>query len=516
MHVLTTAEMREADRRTIEDIGIPGRVLMESAGRTILRQMEKAIPNLRRRPIEIVCGKGNNGGDGLVVFRYFATHGYRARAWVLAPLDSLGGDAKANLDSALELGLAVESISNESELEEAVGSFSAHAVVVDAILGTGLTKAARGIAEQAIRHLNRIPAFRVAVDVPSGLSSDSGEIPGEAIEADLTVALAAPKLCHLLPPACFRCGQLKVTDIGIPKQILTAMGSKLATIEPEYLREVWTPRRPDAHKGSFGHLLIVSGSVGKTGAAVMAASAALRSGVGLVTVAAPRSALPMMTPALLESMWEPLEETPNGAIAVGALPRALELLDGKTAAALGPGLGQHPETVSFVKKLVQEIEIPAVIDADGINAFEGDSKSIPPGRRLALTPHPGEAARLLGCATKDIQRDRLDATRRLASELDTSVALKGFRTLVGEPSGSAHINLTGNAGMASGGTGDVLTGIVGAFLAQGLAVGDSLRLGVYLHGLSGDLAAEDKGQVSLTATDLIHQLPAAIRQLDKC
>ncbi len=516
MQVLTTAEMREADRRTIEDIGIPGRVLMESAGRAIVRQMEKVVPNLLRRPIEIVCGKGNNGGDGLVVFRYFATHGYRARAWVLAPLDTLSGDAKANLDSALALGLTVESLSNERELEKVVGSFSAHAVVVDAILGTGLTKAARGMAEQAILRLNRIPAFRVAVDVPSGLSSDSGEIPGEAIEADLTVALAAPKLCHLLPPASFRCGQLKVTDIGIPKQILTATGSKLATIEPEDFAKVWTPGRPDAHKGSFGHLLIVSGSVGKTGAAVMAAAAALRSGAGLVTVAAPGRALPMMAPALLESMWEPLEETPDGAIATGALPRALELLEGKTAAAIGPGLGQNPETLSFVKKFIQEIEIPAVIDADGINAFEGDPKAIPPGRALALTPHPGEAARLLNCTAKDIQRDRLDAVRRLAKDLDVGVALKGYRTLVSEPSGRAQINMTGNAGMASGGTGDVLTGMVGAFLARGFAVGDSLRLGVYLHGLSGDLAAEEKGQVSLTATDLIHHLPVAIRQLEKC
>jgi NAD(P)H-hydrate epimerase len=294
------------------------------------------------------------------------------------------------------------------------------------------------------------------------------------------------------------------------------MGSRLATLEPEDCREVWKPGPPDAHKGSFGHLLIVSGSVGKTGAAVMAASAALRSGVGLVTVAAPRSALPMMAPALVESMWEPLEETPEGTIATGALPKVLGLLEGKTAAAIGPGLGQHPETVSFLKKLVQEVEIPTVLDADGINAFEDDPGAIPSGRKLALTPHPGEAARLLDRTAKDIQRNRLDAVRRLASELDACVALKGYRTLVGEPSGWVHINRTGNAGMASGGTGDVLTGIVGGFLARGLAVGDSLRLGVYLHGLSGDLAAEEKGQTSLTATDLIHELPKAIRQLDPC
>jgi NAD(P)H-hydrate epimerase len=513
MQILTTAQMREADRRTIEEIGIPGRVLMESAGRTVVRKMCRVLPELSSTPIEVVCGKGNNGGDGLVVFRYLATQGYSVRAWVLAPLETLAGDAKANLDAALKLGLPVQSVADEVSLAKAFSSFSEDCVVVDAILGTGLTSAARGLPETAIHVINQISAFKVAVDVPSGLSSDSGTIPGEAVEADLTVALAAPKLCHVLPPACFLNGQLEIVDIGLPRQILDAMGSDLETVELDELGMLLDPRRPDAHKGSFGHLLIVAGSVGKTGAAIMAAHAALRTGAGLVTVASPARARPMMTPALPEAMWEPLDETAEGALAMSGFARVMDLLEGKTALALGPGIGRHPETVSFVKKLVAQTPLPTVVDADGINAFEDDIAAIPPDRPLALTPHPGEAARLLACSTKDIQRDRLAAIRQLTAKAGVFAALKGYRTLIGEPTGRVHINLTGNAGMASGGTGDVLTGMVGSFLAQGFDVPDALRLGVYLHGLSGDLAAEEVGEIPLVATDLIRKLPNAIQCL---
>jgi NAD(P)H-hydrate epimerase len=513
MQILTTAQMREADRRTIEEIGIPGRVLMESAGRTVVRKMCRAIPELSMHPVEVVCGKGNNGGDGLVVFRYLATQGYSVRAWVLAPLESLSGDAKANLDAALKLGLPVQSVPDEPSLSRAFSSFSEDCVVVDAILGTGLTSAARGLPEIAIHLINQISAFKVAVDVPSGLSSDSGAVPGAAVDADLTVALAAPKLCHMLPPACFLIGQLEIVDIGIPRQVLEAVGSDLETVELDDLSMLLEPRRPDSHKGSFGHLLVVAGSVGKTGAAIMAAHAALRTGVGLVTVASPARALPMMTPALPEAMWEPLDETAAGALAVSALSRVLDLLDGKTALALGPGVGRHPETVSFVKNLVTQAKLPTVVDADGINAFEDDIAAIPPDRPLAFTPHPGEAARLLACTPKDIQRDRLAAIRQLTAQSRAFAAIKGYRTLIGEPSGRVHVNLTGNAGMASGGTGDVLTGVVGSFLAQGFDVPDALRLGAYLHGLSGDLAADELGEIPLTATDLIRKLPSAIQCL---
>ncbi|MFQ5792270.1 MAG: NAD(P)H-hydrate dehydratase, partial [Acidobacteriota bacterium] len=495
------------------EVGIPGRALMESAGRAVVRMMEQARPDLESCSIAVICGKGNNGGDGLVVFRHLAARGFSARAWVLWPFESLSGDARDNLKAALKLGLPVRSAPTPSAWEKEMAEIAEADVVVDAIFGTGLTAAVRGLPEQAIRDINRISAFKVAVDVPSGLSSDSAEVPGEAVEADLTVALAAPKVCHVLPPACLRSGRLEIVDIGIARRIVEAAGSRLETIEGKSLRGLWPPRGPDAHKGDFGHLLIVAGSVGKTGAAAMAAQAALRAGTGLVTVASARSALPLMAPALPEAMWEPLDETPEGAIAARALPRAADLLAGKTAMALGPGLGRHTETAVFVKQLLDRCSLPVVVDADGVNAFEAGLESLPRGRPLALTPHPGEAARLLGCSAAEIGRQRLAAVRRLCAATKNFVALKGYRTLVGEPSGKVHVNLTGNPGMASGGTGDVLTGIVGGLLAQGLPVGDALRLGVHLHGLAGDLAAEEVGQTALVATDLICQLPHAQSRL---
>ena len=513
MHVLTASEMREADRRTIEEIGIPGRALMESAGRAVVRTLERTLPDLRSRRVAVLCGKGNNGGDGLVVLRYLATHGIAARAWVLCRFEELKGDAKANLEAAQKLGLSVEAVPNESKWHAVLPQVAHSELVVDALLGTGLASAARGLLQTAIHDLNGIPAFTVSVDVPSGLSSDAGEVPGETIGADLTVALAAPKVCHMLPPACTRAGRLEVVDIGIPEPVLESVGSRLQTIEAESLTPFLPKRRPDAHKGDFGHLLIVGGSVGKPGAPTMAANAALRSGVGLVTVASARGALPLMAPALPESMWEPLAETSDGAISQAAYPRLQELLEGKTALAIGPGLGRHPETIALVKKLVQETKLPMVIDADGLNAFEGEVASIPPNRPVGLTPHLGEAARLLGCAASDIQTNRLESARKLSSLTKAFVVLKGHRSLISDPAGQVHINLTGNPGMATGGTGDVLTGIVGALLSR-LPTGEALRLGVFLHGLAGDLAAGETGETSLIATDLIRKLPNAIRSLE--
>jgi len=513
MQVLTASEMREADRRTIEEIGIPGRALMESAGRAVVRTIERTLPDLRSRKVAVLCGKGNNGGDGLVVLRYLATHGIAARAWLLCRFEELKGDAKDNLVAAQKLGLSVEAVPDEPKWRAVLSEIARSDLVVDALLGTGLTKAARGLLQTAIRDLNGIPSFKVSVDIPSGLSSDTGEIPGEALGADLTVALAAPKVCHLLPPASTRAGRLEVVDIGIPEPVLESVGSRLKTVEAESLVRFLPKREPDAHKGDFGHLLIVGGSRGKPGAAVMAATAALRSGVGLVTVASARGALPLMAPALPESMWEPLEETTEGAISQAAYPRLKGLLVGKTALAIGPGLGRDPDTVALVKKLVRETELPVVIDADGLNAFEGDAAALPPNRPLALTPHPGEAARLLGCTSSEIQANRLESARRLSSLTKAFVVLKGYRSLISDPAGQVYINLTGNPGMATGGTGDVLTGIVGALLSR-QPIDVALRLGVYLHGLAGDLAAEEIGGTSLIATDLIRKLPEAIRSLE--
>jgi hydroxyethylthiazole kinase-like uncharacterized protein yjeF len=512
MLVLTGSEMREADRHSIEDLGIPSLSLMENAGQAVARAMAQEIPDLRKRRVAVICGKGNNGGDGLVVLRFLASQGVSARAWLLCSFEDLSGDARHNLDAALEAKLPVVAAPDESSWHQALSEVSKANVIVDAIFGTGLTRPATGLLEQAIRDINELSAFKVAVDVPSGLSSDTGEIRGLSIEADLTVALAAPKVCHLVAPACLRSSRLEVVDIGIPKAVLENVGGRIQTIEPDDVRTRLPHRKAEAHKGDFGHLLIVGGSVSKPGAAVMAARAALRAGVGLVTVAAPRGALALMAPALQEAMWEPLDQTTDGGIAASAHGRVQELLAGKTSMAIGPGLGQNPETVGLVKRLVAENELPIVIDADGLNAYREDVGALPPQRPLALTPHPGEASRLLACTARDIQKNRLESVRKLAGETSTFVLLKGYRSLVCDPPGNVFINLTGNPGLATGGSGDVLTGMVGALINR-LPVDVALRVAAYLHGLAADVAVEEIGQTSLIATDVIQYLPKALRRL---
>ncbi|TDI37174.1 MAG: NAD(P)H-hydrate dehydratase [Acidobacteria bacterium] len=516
MHILTAAEMREADRRTIQDIGVPGRVLMESAGRGVAGAMEEHLPELADQRILIVCGKGNNGGDGLVLLRTLVGLGYEARAVVLSAFEDLGADALDNLQSAVKLNLPVDPAADEAAWRTALLEMRDADVIVDAILGTGLTKGAHGLPLRAIEDLSGLDAFKVAVDIPSGLSSDSGRLPGAVLEADLTIALAAPKVCHFVSPACEHCGTIEVVDIGIPPIFLQRSAPRLATIETIESGEVeplWPARHASAHKGDFGHLLIVAGSVGKTGAAVMAAEAALRTGAGLVTVASAKSAVPMMAPQLPEAMWEPLEETATGAIAFGALDRLLELADARTAVAMGPGLGLHDDTVRLVLELLQKVTSPLVVDADGLNALKGAVDQLPSHVDLALTPHPGEASRLLGVETADIQEDRLRYVRELAMRTKAAVLLKGFRTLVSDADGNVKVNLTGNPGLASGGSGDVLTGIVGGLVGQGVPAFEALTLAAHVHGLAGDLAKNDVGETALVARDVLRTLPAAMREL---
>ena len=519
MHILTGASMREADRRTIQEIGIPASVLMESAGRAVVRAMTERIDELSSRSILVVCGKGGNGGDGLVVLRTLACLGYDARAVVLAPFEGLSAEALDNLQAALKLGLPVESAPTLEAWGDVLSQAASADVVVDAIFGIGLGEPPRGLYQRVIEDLNSLDTLRVALDVPSGLSSDSGMVPGVAFDADLTIALAAPKVCHFIPPASELCGEVEVVEIGIPPRFLASSEPKLETIEPASLAEAIPRRRRLSHKGTYGHLLILAGSVGKTGAAVMAAEAALRTGVGLVTVASAKSAIPMMAPRLPEAMWEPLPETDSGAVSRRAESRLRELLRERSAFALGPGLGTDDDTVALVRDIVAASEIPTVVDADGINALARNPRSIPSGpagpadHALALTPHPGEAGRLLGSSAQEVESDRLRAARRLAQETRAHVLLKGHRTLVSDPRGNVQVNLTGNAGMATGGTGDVLTGILGALLAQGVDFAEALSLGAHLHGLAGDLAAAEIGETSLVATDLIGKLPEALRSL---
>ena len=509
MKVLTAAQMREVDRRTIE-LGIPGIVLMENAGHRVVEAMAEWLAPLADQRVAILCGKGNNGGDGFVVARQLATR-VRPRELHVAMAgspDELKGDALANFRMLRACGCAVAG--------EITPEMRRATVVVDALLGTGLKGPATGRMLEWIREINTgFPLAKVvALDIPSGLESDTAASAGETVRADFTVTFTAPKAGQILAPNCARVGLLRVAPIGSPPELYEADGSIfLSTIEPAMIAPLLAPRAPWAHKGDFGHVLVIGGSRGKTGAAAMAGMAALRAGAGLVTVAAPESAVPVIASHAPELMTEPLPETDDGSLSLRAFEygKLETIARGKDVIAIGPGLGTHTDTVQAVRRIAAEFEQPMVIDADGLNALAGTDFS-GAGKLRVLTPHPGEMSRLAGRGTAEIQQDRVGAARAFASERGLTVVLKGQRTLIAFPDGRVWVNLTGTPAMATGGTGDILTGMMAGLLAQhGERAAEAIAAAVHLHGLAGELCAAELGEQALIATDLLKYLPAAMR-----
>ncbi len=508
MKLLTALQMRELDRRAIEDFGVPGVVLMENAGRAAAEQGAENFADRFPGPVLVLCGKGNNGGDGYVIARHLANRGWQVRTLVLAARERVGGDAAVNLEILLHSGAAVEFIASAEELAAALQSSTAQ-LVVDALFGTGLNSEARGLCRQAIDWVNASGHPVLSVDIPSGLDADSGRILGTAVRAELTVTFACAKLGQVVHPGAELVGTLVVADIGLPACLLEQLPDALGYIDQAAARVLVPDRPAGGHKGTFGHLLVVAGSTGKSGAAALAAEAGLRTGAGLVTLASPASQQPVLAAKLTEVMTAGLHET-AGVICLKAYEQLRELWGGKEALALGPGLGQLPETASLVRKLISECPLPLVVDADGLNALAGHVALL--GQREAatiLTPHPGEMARLLGATVRDVEDDRVGVARSFAQQYRVVLILKGARTIVALPDGQIRINSSGNPGMASGGMGDVLTGLVGGLLAQGLKASDAAVLGVFLHGLAGDRLAGRLGDAGLLASDLLREIPAA-------
>ena len=514
MRVLNAAQMREADRRTIEDIGVPSLVLMENAGRQVVAAMEAAFEDLTTRHVAVLCGRGSNGGDGFVVARTLAQRGVQCSVFVLGQIADVHGDARVNLGILGRLDVTVVEVIDAQAWELHYSEISRSDLIVDALFGTGLKTALSGLYETVVADVNGSPIPVVAIDLPSGLSADTHQIIGQAIEATLTVTMAAPKLPLVLPPAEAHVGDLVIADIAIPSHVIDELdGPWLALLTREHLRELVQTRAPDSHKGDYGHVLIVAGSVGKTGAAHLAALGALKSGAGLVTVATPRSALPIVAAMAPEYMTEPLEETAGGAVDFGALEHVLEMK--ADVLAVGPGLGNAPGTVAFVHALVERAGGPLVLDADALNAFADDPDRLVgrDGVDIVITPHPGEMARLLGVSVDEVQADRVESARSFAETHRVHVVLKGHRTVIATPEGRTFVNLTGNPGMATGGTGDVLTGMVAAWFGQLLDAEAAAKVAVYLHGLAGDLAEADEGEIAMTATDLVGRLGDAVLEL---
>ncbi len=493
MKVLTAAEMQSVDRRTIE-LGIPGIVLMENAGHRVVEFLAEKFPPLSSHRIVVFCGKGNNGGDALVVARQLHTR-FRPGSLHVVMIgnpEDLKGDAAHNLRMLQACGCGFE--------RAITPPMRAASLVIDGLLGTGLKGPASGAILDAIREINGgfAGAKVVAIDIPSGLPGDVPEFPGEYARADYTVTFTALKVSQALAPTCGAMGELHVAQIGTPPNMLRDDVSLwLSLITPESFRHLLAPRPPNSNKGSFGHAVIWAGSHGKTGAAAMAGLAALRAGAGLVTVASAESALPMIAAHAPELMTAPIAETDLGHFSV---------------LAMGPGLGQSSETIQRVRDLFAQCALPTVADADALNALVGTGWRGGAVLRV-LTPHPGEMSRLCGRSVPEIQSDRVNVARNFARERGINLILKGERTLLAFPDGRVWINPTGSPAMAKGGTGDILTGMVTGFLAQFPKEPDvAVAAAVYLHGLSGQLAAVELGDQAVIATDLLRFLPAAMHE----
>jgi NAD(P)H-hydrate epimerase len=518
MEILTGEQMRRVDRRAIRELGIPSLSLMESAGGAVAGALLEDHPEARTGGVVVLCGKGNNGGDGLVVARHLARAGVRVDVLLLGDPERISEDAAANYGAAREAGIHPLIVGDAADWEKVSDRLDGASLVVDALLGTGVRGGARGLIARAIEELNGRDRVVVSIDLPSGLDADASTVDGTAVRATTTYTLCRPKPALVLEPAAALAGRWRVLSIGIPDAAVEAEGASLEWLDAQAARPLLPPRQIDSHKGRYGHLLAVAGSRGKSGAAVLLARAALRAGAGLVTVATPDSALESVAQQQAEVMTEPLPETKSKALSRIAGGRALELLGARDALAVGPGLGTAAGTRHAVVALVAGRRAPAVVDADGLNAFALGGRHtmdrLRAGRHpLVLTPHPGEAGRLVGRSVARVQADRPATALRLARRTRAVVVLKGHRTLIAHPDGRLAINASGNPGMASAGTGDALTGIVGGFLARGWSAWDAARLAVFVHGDAGDRAAGRLGQEGLIASDLIDELPAALRDL---
>jgi hydroxyethylthiazole kinase-like uncharacterized protein yjeF len=526
MKILTAAQMAEVDRLTTERYLIPSILLMENAGRSVVDEVAKHCPGITDRRIMIFCGRGNNGGDGFVVARCFALQGAKPSVLLFANPEKLKGDALINWEIVRAMGVPACILPTVDSAKSHLNKAAFPDVIIDALFGTGLSKPIGADFRPIVNWINKAyaNAFVAAVDIPSGIMSDSSLIPGPAVKAHLTVTFSALKLAHVIPPASDFSGKVVLVPIGSPPALFENPKYCLNLIDSTQVRKSIPRRARDSHKGSFGHIYVVAGSRGKSGAALMTGLAALRSGAGLVTLWLPKSLQRSVVGKFPELMTEFLPETEEETSGSAGAEIVIAHLKQADTLVLGPGLTTHPSTRKLVWELVRRSPVPVVLDADGINAFVPPSEPLQNDEKqpVIITPHPGEMARLIGKKIPDVQKNRLETARNCATRFQCFVILKGFQTVIATPAEELFINSTGNPGMATGGTGDILAGMVGRFVAgwkyqdahdSHANLADYLSAAVYLHGSAGDLAAEEKGVESLIATDLLAYLPQAIRKV---
>jgi NAD(P)H-hydrate epimerase len=499
VHILTSAQMKSIDRRATERFGIPSIVLMENAALTVVDAIGEHYPDCDRAAI--FCGLGANGGDGFAIARHLEQRGVVASVFIVGDRTKIRGDAAANLEICERLALPLYDIVDDDSLNEALVHAADADLIVDAIFGTGLDRAPEGLYAETIRTINDFGLPIVAVDLPSGANASTAEPFEPCVRAALTVTFAAPKICHVFEPAAILCGEVIVADISIPHAAIEDENVTLALTTPADVRPYIEPRLAATHKGTYGHVAIIAGSPGRSGAAVLAARGAIRSGAGLVTVATDAETAKLVNAGSIESMTFSGDDV-------------AAFIKNKDAVLVGPGLADDEASYARIRQLVADIEPPLVIDASALNAFATRANELNPERRpRVITPHPGELARILGTSANDINAHRIDAAREAARVTGCIVVLKGFQSLIAEPDGHVNVNPTGNPGMATGGMGDVLGGMIAALLARGVDPLAAAIAAVYLHGVAGDMLKEEMGDIGLAALDLAERIPLAIKRM---
>lgn len=515
MKVVSAEVMQQIDAEAIHSFGIPGVDLMERAGQHCAETVMVLFAAHALRKALVVAGKGNNGGDGYVIARLLHGHGWQIDVMVLAQKDDIGGDAAINLQR-LPASVTVAFCPDEESFNSHPGDWSGYGVLIDALFGTGLKQPVTGVYLRAIEAMNAAQVPVVAVDIPSGIHGTSGKILGKAVRADVTVTFACAKLGHILYPGAEHAGDIRVVDIGIPDEI-TARAPGFEFVDQHHARGLVRPRKRDSHKGTFGHCLIIAGSTGHTGAAAMTAASAVRSGSGLVTLGIPESLNAVLEVKTTESMTLPFVDHGRGYLGGDAAEAIIAASQGKDVVALGPGLSWCTETTLLVHQLVQSVTLPLVVDADGLNCLSADPSVLlgTSSPLVVITPHPGEMARLTGVTVAEVESDRIASAVACAGRFRVMVVLKGARTVIAAPDGRVSINGSGNPGMASGGMGDVLTGLIASLLGQRYEPLIACQLGVFIHGHAGDLVAREKGEVGITAMDVVEKIPYAFKDLQQ-
>lgn len=525
MQIVSTRGIRELDRLTIEKYGVPGSLLMERAGKGVAAGVirlcrEHCLADRKNKKLLLVAGCGNNGGDVFVAARLLKEAGFTVKVLLAGEKEKLRGDALFHFEKMLKSNVAFREVNTESEWRRLAAAgrkdeFSGYAVIVDGILGTGLEGKARGVASAAIRFINKLSknSLVVAVDIPSGLDSDTGSAEGEAVRANLTITMGLPKKGLIAQEALEYVGHLEVVDLGLPPQLTGKIKSDIELITPADLSALFPRRKRSSHKGTYGHLIVMGGAEGYSGAITLAALAAVRSGAGLVTVVVPEQLAPVVAGKVPEAMVHGAPETEIGSLDPACWETLKKRLGEFSAILAGPGMTRHFATGRLVKMILHDSNIPVVLDADALNVFAGEAAMLAKRKcPLVITPHPGEMARLLGITTLEVQTNRLAVVKKAALLTRSTAVLKGAGTLVAEKA-KININMTGNPGMAAGGMGDVLAGLLGGLLAQGMKPFDAARAAVFLHGRAGDLAAAKSTEQTLIARDLIACLPRAFRDV---